>query len=354
MEELSNCTVLVVDDTETNIDILVAALDNEYEISVAMDGESALETVNLEPPDLILLDIMMPGMDGYQVCRRLKSEPKTSGIPIIFITSMSEVESKTKGLEMGAVDYITKPFDIMEVKARVKTHLSLMFANEKLRYLSTQLSKYVSSEVIQSIMEGKTEAVIKSSRKMLSVFFSDIVDFTAKTEHLEPEEITYLLNKYFDRMESVIRKYNGTLDKYIGDAIMVFFGDPTTKGPKEDALACVKMALEMQNHVKDLAREWGGYGFEDPIQIRIGIFTGFCTVGNFGSETQMGYTIIGNSVNAASRLESAASHGGILISQRTWSLVNEDVEGEEIRSIVVKGFRDPLKVYSITGLKKYG
>ena len=133
MKEVSNCTVLVVDDTEANIDILVEALDSEYEVSVAMDGESALETVNTDPPDLILLDIMMPGIDGYEVCRRLKSEPETSGIPIIFITAMSEIENKTKGLELGAVDYVTKPFETTEVKARVKTHLSLMLATKKLR-----------------------------------------------------------------------------------------------------------------------------------------------------------------------------------------------------------------------------
>ena len=350
-KELSNCTVLVVDDTEANIDILVAALDSEHEVSVAMDGESALEIVITDPPNLILLDIMMPGIDGYEVCRRLKSEPKTSGIPIIFITAMSEIENKTKGLELGAVDYITKPFEAMEVKARVKTHLSLMLANKKLRYLSSQLSKYVSSEVIQSIMDGKMEAIIKSSRKMLSVFFSDIVGFTKTTELLDPEDLTLLLNKYFDRMESIIRKYNGTLDKYIGDTIMVFFGDPTTKGAKEDALSCIKMALEMQNQVQDFAREWDGQGISEALQIRIGIFTGYCTVGNFGSEEQMDYTIIGNPVNAASRLEAAASNGGILISHRTWSLTNEYIEGEEISPIVVKGFRDPLKVYRVSGLK---
>ena len=351
MKELSNCTVLVVDDTEANIDILVEALDSEYEVSVAMDGESALETVNTDPPDLILLDIMMPGIDGYEVCRRLKSEPKTSGIPIIFITAMSEIENKTKGLELGAVDYITKPFETTEVKARVKTHLSLMLANKKLQQLSSHLSKYVSSEVIQSIMDGKTEAVIKSSRKMLSVFFSDIVGFSKKTELLDPEDLTLLLNKYFDRMESIIRKYNGTLDKYIGDTIMVIFWGPTTKGAKEDALSCVKMALEMQNQVQDFAREWDGQGLGEALQIRIGIFTGYCTVGNFGSAEQMDYTIIGNPVNAASRLESAASHGGILISHRTWSLTNEYIEAEELRAIVVKGFQEPLRVYRVSGIK---
>ncbi len=351
MNELSNCTVLVVDDTEANIDILAEALDSEYEVSVAMDGESALEIVNSDPPDLILLDIMMPGIDGYEVCRRLKSEPKTSGIPIIFITAMSEIENKTKGLELGAVDYITKPFEAMEVKARIKTHLSLMLANKKLRSLSSQLSKYVSSEVIRSIMEGKTEAVIKSSRKMLSVFFSDIIGFTAKTEHLEPEDMTRLLNRYFDKMESIIRKYNGTLDKYIGDAVMVFFGDPTTRGAKEDALSCIKMAMEMQKQVHDLSGEWEEHGLDDAFQIRIGIFTGYCTVGNFGSEKQMDYTIIGNPVNAASRLESAARPGETLISHKTWELIKEYVEWEEMDAIVVKGFRESLRVYRVSSIK---
>ncbi|MCP4253044.1 MAG: adenylate/guanylate cyclase domain-containing response regulator [Candidatus Scalindua sp.] len=351
MNELSNCTVLVVDDAKSNIDILVDALHRDYEVSVAMTGKSALQIVNTDPPDLILLDIMMPDIDGYEVCRRIKSKPGTSGIPIIFITAMDEIENKTKGLDLGAVDYVTKPFEAKEVKARVKTHLSLMLANKKLQQLSSHLSKYVSSEVIHSIMDGKTEDIIESSRKTLSVFFSDIVGFTKKTELLEPKNLTLLLNKYFNRMESIVRKYHGTLDKYIGDAIMVFFGDPTTKGTKEDALSCVKMAMEMQKQVLDLSGEWNVQGLNEALQIRIGIFTGYCTVGNFGSEEQMDYTIIGNPVNAASRLETAAGPGEILISHDTWLLINEYVEGEEMDAIVVKGFRDPLRVYRVSGSK---
>ncbi|NOR64957.1 MAG: response regulator [Candidatus Scalindua sp.] len=351
MYELSKCTVLVVDDTEANIDILVAALDIEYEVSVAMDGESTLEGVNTDPPDLILLDIMMPGMDGYEVCRRLKSEPKTREIPIIFISSMNEVQNKTMGLELGAVDYITKPFEVMEVKARVKTHLSLTLANKNLRQLSSQLSKYVSSEVIQSITNGTTKAIIKSSRKMLTVFFSDIVGFCKKTELLAPEDITLLLNKYFEKMETIIRKHNGTLDKYMGDAIMVFFGDPTTKGAQEDALSCVKMAMEMQKQIHDLSVEWDVHDVDISLQIRVGIFTGYCTVGNFGSDEHMDYTIIGHPVNAASRLESAAGPGEIFISHNTWTLTNEYVEGEEMNAMVVKGFHDPLRVYRVSGIK---
>ncbi len=160
-----------------------------------------------------------------------------------------------------------------------------------------------------------------------------------------------LLNKYFDRMESIIRKYNGTLDKFIGDAIMVFFGDPTTKSAQEDAISCVKMAMEMQKQVLDLSVEWDKYGLDEGFQIRIGIFTGYCTVGNFGSEEQMDYTIIGNPVNAASRLESAARPGETLISHNTWELIKEYVEWEEMNAITVKGFREPLRVYRVSDIK---
>ena len=153
MKELSNCTVLVVDDAESNIDVLVSVLDSEYEVSVAMDGESAMEAVNLDPPDLILLDIAMPGMNGYEVCQRIKSEPETSKIPIIFITSMDEIDNKTKGFELGAVDYITKPFEVMEVKARVKTHLSLTLAR---RELANQ------NIILEEKVRIRTEALRKS------------------------------------------------------------------------------------------------------------------------------------------------------------------------------------------------
>ena len=147
MIELSNCTVLVVDDTEANIDVIVEALGSEYEVIVAMDGESALEAVDSDPPDIILLDIMMPEMDGYKVCSRLKSHSKTRNIPIIFLTAMSETQNKTKGFELGAVDYITKPFEILEVKERIKTHLSLMLARRELANQNIILEEKVKERI---------------------------------------------------------------------------------------------------------------------------------------------------------------------------------------------------------------
>ena len=187
MEELSNCTVLVVDDTEANIDILVAAIDSEYEVSVAMDGESALETVNTDPPDLILLDIMMPGMDGYEVCRRLKSVPKTSKIPIVFITSMSEIQNKTKGFELGAVDYITKPFEVMEVKARVKTHLSLTLARRELANQNIILEEKVrirTEELRQSIVaRERIESELRIAHDIqMNIMPADFPPFPDKPE----------------------------------------------------------------------------------------------------------------------------------------------------------------------------
>jgi putative two-component system response regulator len=171
MNKISNCTVLVVDDTEANIDILVETLGSEYEVSVAIDGEGALQIINTNLPDLILLDIMMPGIDGYEVCRRLKSEPETSEIPIVFITSMSEIQNKTKGFELGAVDYITRPFEVMEVKARVKTHLSLMLARKELANQNIILEEKVKERTKELV---KTQDVIIFSMALMAEFRDSI------------------------------------------------------------------------------------------------------------------------------------------------------------------------------------
>ncbi|QIG52521.1 GAF domain-containing protein [Nordella sp. HKS 07] len=219
--------------------------------------------------------------------------------------------------------------------------------NKVLQSLSTKLSKYLSPQVYTSIFTGRQNVEISSKRKKLTVFFSDIADFTATTDALESEELTGLLNRYLTEMSAIALSHGATIDKYVGDAILAFFGDPETKGVKEDALACVQMAIAMQRRMIELRAEWLDVGLEKPFQLRIGINTGFCTVGNFGSETRMDYTIIGNEVNLASRLQSHAELGGILISHETYSLVKEEVIAEELRPINAKGFADPVRTYSV-------
>ena len=219
--------------------------------------------------------------------------------------------------------------------------------NKALEILSTKLSKYLSPQVYSSIFAGSKEVKIVSSRKKLTVFFSDIADFTATTDDLESEELTTLLNHYLTEMSVIALSYGATIDKDIGDAILAFFGDPDTRGVKEDAIACVNMAIAMQKRMRELQMEWRDRGLQKPFQLRIGINTGYCTVGNFGSEDRMDYTIIGSEVNLASRLQSQAELGGILLSHEAYSLVKDHVFAEERTPIQAKGIAKPVRNYAV-------
>ncbi len=216
-----------------------------------------------------------------------------------------------------------------------------------LEVLSTKLSKYLSPQVYSSIFTGRRSVEIASTRRKLTVFFSDIVDFTETTDDLESEELTGLLNHYLTEMSKIALEHGATIDKYIGDAILAFFGDPETRGVKQDALACVNMAIAMQRRMRELQSEWRDAGLERPFQLRISINTGYCTVGNFGSEDRMDYTIIGGEVNLASRLQSHAEPGGILISHATYSLVKDLIPAEEQEPVKAKGFARPVRNYKV-------
>lgn len=222
--------------------------------------------------------------------------------------------------------------------------------NQMLEILSGKLSKYLSPQVYASIFIGAQTVEIASKRKKLTVCFSDIVGFTETTKNLEAEELSTILNRYLTEMSKIALEYGATIDKYIGDAMVMFFGDPETKGTKEDAKACVKMAIAMQRRMQELEQEWRDRGLERPFQVRIGISTGFCTVGNFGSEDRMDYTIIGNEVNLAARLEASTESGGILIAHETYSLAKDIVMAEEQPPLAVKGFDKPIHCYRIVGI----
>lgn len=340
--------VLIVDDTPANIKLLADLLREDYELSVATGGKDALAiALGQDRPDLVLLDIMMPEMDGYEVCRRLKAEEATRDVPVIFVTAMHEVEDETRGFDAGAVDFITKPISPAVVKSRVRSAISLKQKTEELSGLSRKLSRYLSPQVYESIFTGSRDARIGSSRKKLTVFFSDIVGFTNTTERLEAEEMSELLNSYLERMSSIVIKHGGTIDKFMGDAIMVFFGDPESRGEKEDALACVEMAMEMRDSLREFQEEWFAKGIETPFHVRAGINTGYCTVGNFGSAERMEYTIIGGQVNIASRLETSAEPDQILISHETWTLVRDEVFCIRRKPLNLKGIAYPVQTYQV-------
>ena len=203
-----------------------------------------------------------------------------------------------------------------------------------------------------SIFTGQQDVKIVSKRKKLTVCFSDLVGFTEITDKMESEDLTQLLNHYLTEMSKIALQYGATIDKYVGDAIVMFFGDPTTLGVKEDALACVQMAIAMQKRVGELAQEWRNSGIETPLRCRIGIHTGYCTVGNFGSEDRMDYTMVGGTVNLASRLEHEAPPGGVLISFETYAHVKDEVRCEERGHVQVKGIAQPVATYAVIGLKQ--
>ena len=216
-----------------------------------------------------------------------------------------------------------------------------------LERLSKQLAKYLSPQVYDSIFTGKQEVKVASSRKKLTIFFSDIAGFTETADRLESEELTQLLNHYLTEMSQIALSHGATIDKYVGDAILIFFGDPETSGVREDALACVQMAIDMRRRMRQLEDLWRESGIEKPLQVRMGIHTGYCTVGNFGSEDRLDYTIIGGAVNVASRLESLAAPGEILISYETFAHVNERIACEERGKIEVKGVAYPVATYCV-------
>ena len=224
--------------------------------------------------------------------------------------------------------------------------------NEQLQSLSQKLAKYLSQQVYHSIFEGQKDVKIESYRKKLTIFFSDIQGFTELSDRVESEVLTNVLNSYLNEMSKIAHKHGGTIDKFIGDAIMIFFGDPESRGNKQDAIACLEMALDMRNRLKALHREWDSWGVGRPLKVRMGINTGFCTVGNFGSEERMDYTIVGSQVNLASRLESAAEPDQILISHDTYALVKDVVACIKKDEVKVKGIAYPVQSYQVIDLKK--
>ena len=220
----------------------------------------------------------------------------------------------------------------------------------KVEKIAGQLSKYLPKQIYESLFNGNQADEIKTERKLLTVFFSDIQGFTNTSSLLQPEVLTKYINLYFTELSNIATKHGATIDKFIGDSMMAFFGDPDTKGDKEDALACVRMSLEIQSRLSVLNTEWQNQGLQHPFVTRIGIHTGWCNVGNFGSSNRMSYTIIGGEVNLAARIESVAEPGGILISSDTYALIKDHVKVMNKDVLTLKGINRPIQTYSVTNI----
>jgi class 3 adenylate cyclase len=325
----------VIDDTTENLQVVSTILRSaQYAVSVARSGPQGLEIAERTPPDLVLLDLVMPDMDGFEACRRLKTHPELREIPVIFLTASREASDVLHGFEVGAVDYVTKPFNAAELLSRVQTHVQLRAARLRLASLASQLARYLSPQVHGMIFSGERQVRRETRRRPLTVFFSDIVGFTTRTEAMGDAELAHWLNDYLGEMAQIAQQHGGTLDKFIGDAVMVFFGDPSSAGVEEDARRCVRMAADMLAAAGRRQTE-----------IRIGIHSGECVVGNFGSEEQMNYTIIGTVVNVAARLQAASLPGRILLSEATRSLLGPSCPAEPHGLIHLRGIQQPVPTF---------
>ncbi|HMK14666.1 MAG TPA: response regulator [Burkholderiales bacterium] len=368
-------TILIVDDTQENILLLSEVLESDYLTKAAIDGERALKIAfGAEPPDLILLDVMMPGMSGYEVCKRLKENPNTRQIPVIFITAMNEVEDETKGLELGAVDYITKPISPPIVIARVKTHLEryeqkrelqrmvvkleeqareLAAWNQKLEQRVAEgiaqldrlgrMKRFFSPAVADLILSGNADDPLKTHRREIVVVFLDLRGFTTFSESADPEEVMSVLAEYHAAMGELIMKHAGTLERFAGDGIMIFFNDPVLV--PNPAAQAVSMALEMQQRFKGLAAAWARRGYE--LSLGIGIAQGYATIGAIGFEGRRDYGAIGNVTNLAARLCGEAQGGQILVSQRVEGALGDVAKSQPIGDVSLKGFNKPIKAFEI-------
>ena len=354
-------TVLIAEDNGEVRAYIRSVLARRYRVLEACDGEQALELARREPPDLVISDVMMPRMDGYELCRALRRDPQLDHVPCMLLTAKASQDSKVEGLEVGADDYLPKPFDSKELMARARNLIRIRQQERMLKSFNEELEKKVREQLIQiakdrrltkyfpqklveKVLLSEEDVELGSERRLVTVFFTDLAGFTALTERTEPEEITALLNHYLTEMVEAIRLHGGTLARFMGDGILGFFGAFEEMEPAEQAVRAVRMALAMQRRTADLGRLWQERGMGASLTLRVGIHQDYLTVGNFGAPEHMEYTAVGRGINLAKRLETACAPGRILVSDRIRSLTLREFPYGPLEERSFKGVSAPVAV----------
>jgi adenylate cyclase len=365
--------LLVVDDTPQNIKVLDAILSPRgYMVIPAVSGAEALHRVQTDMPDLILLDILMPGMSGYEVAQRLRADPATRFLPIVMVTALGAQEEKVKAIEAGADDFLTKPVNQLELLARVKSLLRIKDYHDTIQAQTAQLAewnrtleervqrqvqelerlarlrRFLAPQLAELIASDQHEQLLESHRREVTVVFCDLRGFTAFSETTEPEEVMGVLREFHTAMGEIIHHHEGTLERFVGDGMMIFFNDPL---PCPDPAArAIQMAVSMRGRVAELKAGWRRRGHQ--LDFGVGIAQGYATLGKIGFEGRFDYAAIGIVTNLASRLCDEAKGDQILVSQRVYSAIESFVEAETVGELGLKGFSRPIIAYNIVGLIK--
>jgi adenylate cyclase len=334
-------SILVVDDTPQNVKLLADLLTAKgYDVSTAVNGEQALERVAAKPPDLVLLDIMMPGISGYDVCRKLRANPATALLPVVLVTSLDPNQERVKGIEAGADDFLAKPINQPELFARVRSLLRIKgLQDERLN----RLKSFFSPQLAEAIAAGKGEELLKTHRREITVEFFDLRGFTAFTESTEPEEVMELLRAYHAALGRLVLEHQGTLERFAGDAVMVFFNDPLpVERPAEHA---VRTALAMMEAFTPIAAHWAKRGYE--LALGVGIAQGYATLGAIGFEGRWDYAAIGNVTNLAARLCAEAKGGQVLLDRKSMAALEGAFDFDSVGPLTLKGFSQPVPAFAL-------
>ncbi len=364
--------ILIVDDNPTNVKVLQTRLVAEgYEIVTAGDGEEGLAAARRDKPDLILLDVMMPKLDGFEVCRLLRSDASFPFTPIIMVTAMADPKDVVAGLEAGGDEYLTKPVDHAALAARVRSMLRIKRLHDTAEELADEvkqwnakleervaaqvselervgrLRRFFSPHLAELIVTGGADDPLKSHRREITVVFLDLRGFTAFAEVAEPEEVMGVLREYHQVAGRMVLEYEGTLEHFTGDGITILFNDPVPiPNPAERA---VRMALAVRERIGRMAQDWVKRGYD--LSLGIGIAQGFATIGAIGFEGRWDYSAIGTVTNLAARLCGEAPGDQILIAQKVYAGVETLVDVEPQETLTLKGFRRPVIAYRVRGLK---
>ena len=362
--------VLAVDDLPANVRLLDAVLSPRgYRVLGAGSGPEALALVAERRPDLILLDIVMPEMDGYEVCRRLRQDPATAFLPVVMITASGDQE-RLLAIEAGADDFVAKPFDQAELLARVRSLLRIKRYHDTIEGQAAELAewnrtlerrvqeqveqlermgrlrRFLSPQLADLVVSSGDESFLDSHRRDITVVICDLRAFTAFAETTEPEEVMGVLDDYYQALGDLVTRFEGTLERFTGDGLMVFFNDPL---PCEDApLRAVRMAVAMRSRIQGLAQGWARRGYD--LSFGVGVAQGYATLGRIGFEGRWDYTAIGNCANLAARLCAEARPWQILLSPRVHAAVEEFVTSEPVGEMTLRGFSRPVATYNVVGL----